>query len=320
MWATTVRSRAIINFLQLMISIIICSVNSVLLQKLRANIENSIGVPYEIIAIDNSVSRQGICKVYNDGGRQARFPFLCFVHEDVLFETMNWGQQVCHHLSDERTGLIGVAGGDTKGIVPSSWSVPVISNEINIVQHSKTPGMEGKKVFASNPHDNAMLKKVVALDGVLLCVRKNIFDHIKFDETTFTGFHGYDIDYSLQVGRQYNVCVSFAIIIHHYSEGNPDKKWIESAVRLSEKWKHILPISIHDVSKASYERHHWHSLQVYLKHLFRLHYNYLQIMRAYIYYSFSPYFSLRRFASMGKFVFVNILSNLRSKLKNEEPA
>lgn len=290
-----------------MISVIICSVNPLLLEKVRKNIEETIGVPYEIISIDNSQNKYGICKAYNEAGAKARFPILCFMHEDISFETTNWGEKVCTHLKDKQTGLLGVAGGDSKALVPSSWSVPVISNEINLVQHYKSALLPVKRIVETNKEINGNTKRVIALDGVWLCTRKDVFEQFKFDDKTFTGFHGYDIDYSLQVNTKFTVRVVFDVVLHHFSEGNPDARWINSAILVSKKWKKQLPVSVYDLSKEQYRFHYWHSLRVYLQHLFRLNYNYFTIIATLLHYSFNRrYFSFRRFLSMSKYVAIGI--------------
>jgi hypothetical protein len=110
-----------------MISIIICSIDPCRLDQLNRNIEQTIGVPYELIPIDNSSNRYGLCQAYNLGAARAAYPILCFMHEDIAFETADWGLSVIRHLEDPSVGLIGVAGGDGRALVPCSWSVPVES-------------------------------------------------------------------------------------------------------------------------------------------------------------------------------------------------
>jgi len=285
-----------------MISIVICSVRPALLAALRQNIEDSIGTPYEIIAIDNSDNRYGICAAYNEGGAKARYPFICFMHEDISFATPDWGKRVVDHLSEKNTGLLGIAGGDAKSLVPSSWSSCMISNEINIFQHYRTNDMAPEHRLVTGPPAPAVKKRVVALDGVWLCTRKEIFSQYKFDEVNFPGFHGYDIDFSLQLLQQYELYVIFDILVHHYSEGKPDRTWMTSARRVSRKWRHQLPISIYGSSFADYRRHHWRSMQIFLEHLLRLRYNYPSLLLSLVTWSFTRFFSFRRFGSMGKYI------------------
>ena len=285
-----------------MISIIICSANSFLLSQVKLNIEQTIGVPFELIAIDNTVKKEGICTVYNRGGSMATFPILCFIHEDVSFETKNWGLLIEQHFANDKIGLLGLAGGDTKGMVPSSWSSSFISNEINIFQHYHAGDKSQKHIITTANEQIENQKKVVVLDGVFLCTRKEIFNRYKFDEVNFKGFHGYDIDYSLQVLTAYQVAVIFDVIVHHYSEGKPDKRWMESAIRISNKWKTSLPVSVYPLTGKEFNLHHWQTLQVFISHLFRLNYNSSIIIRHYLFYSFNRFFTARRFFSMGKYV------------------
>lgn len=297
-----------------MISIIICSVNSELLRQLQSNIADTIGIEHEIIAINNSVKKEGICAVYNKGGAMAKYPILCFVHEDVLFETQNWGQLVEQHFKQHKTGLLGIAGGDSKGFVPSSWSSSFKSNEINIIQHSDKRG-EAEHIVETYNNLPGTKKNVVTLDGVLLCTKKEIFDQLKFDEVNLKGFHGYDIDYSLQVFCYFDVAVMFDVLVHHFSEGKPDKKWVDSAVQISRKWKKQLPVSVYPLTAAEFNFYHWKSLQIFLERLFQLNYSYPKIILYFLRFSFCRYFTIRRFLSMVKYVLITMWQGLH---KNKE--
>lgn len=297
-----------------MLSIVICSVNQTLLEKVKKNISETVGTDHEIIVIDNSGNNYSICKAYNEGGSKARFEYICFMHEDVCFNTTGWGHLACNHLANENVGLIGVAGGDTKGIVPSSWSVPAISNEINIIQHYKRDTKAGEHVVVTNIAKHGLKKKVVSLDGVWLCTKKKVFNEFKFDEITFPGFHGYDIDYSLQVNTKYDLFVVFDILIQHYSEGSPDRNWIRSAFMISKKWKKNLPVSAYEISAKEFNIHYWNSLQVLIKHLIRLKYSNLFVVSVFAKYSFNRFFHVRRFLSSSKFLVIEI--NKRKKPKS----
>ena len=290
-----------------MISIIICSVNLNALHNILQNIENTIGAPYEVIAVDNSAAREGICKVYNNAAKAANFGILLFLHEDVQFDTIAWGKLVAEHLCDPSTGLIGLAGGDAKSLVPSSWSVPVVSNEINIYQHYKLEAKPAEHITVSRQLKPTGKSPVVAVDGVFLCTKKEVFNRFQFDEELLTGFHGYDIDYSLQVGTIYKIYVVFDIVMHHFSEGTPNEKWIETAQMISGKWKNRLPVSIDKLSNSAVRQHHWQALQVYLKKLIQLDYSFFIVIKNFLFFSFNRFFKLKRFLSMGKFLALEYL-------------
>ena len=63
-----------------MVSIIICSVSPLLLEDLKQNIAQTIGVEYEIIAIDNREKRWPIAKAYNYGVQQWHAVLLGKLH------------------------------------------------------------------------------------------------------------------------------------------------------------------------------------------------------------------------------------------------
>lgn len=281
-----------------MISIITCYATPHHLDNLSASIRNTIGVPYELIAIDNIGARYGICKAYNEGIARSRYPFICFVHEDVIFETKNWGVLLCRHLSKTEVGLIGVAGGDSKSMIPSSWSIPVFSNEINIIQHYKYQKKNSERVFQTRSKNAIDENEVVVLDGVFLATRRSLLDQYRFDEKNFPGFHGYDIDFSLQIGQAYHLKVVFDIVLHHFSDGNPDKSWMESAIVLSRKWKHHLPVSLYRDNKQLMKLQHWKTMQVFLEKSKELEYSGIPIAKLMLHYSFNRFFSIRRFLSL----------------------
>src|ERR1700743_3385103 len=105
-----------------MISIIISSANAEQLKQATDNITATIGVPFEIIAIDNSKGQQGICAVYNQGIVRARYGILCFMHEDIIIKTDNWGAILKNTFDgNSDLGLLGVGGGSYKPFTPSGW-------------------------------------------------------------------------------------------------------------------------------------------------------------------------------------------------------
>lgn len=104
-----------------MVTIIISSYQPHYLETLKTNLEQTIGVPYELIAIENK-GIMGICSAYNLGASKAKFPYLCFIHEDISFKTQNWSHPLIERFeTNDKTGLIGVAGGKYKSLSPSIW-------------------------------------------------------------------------------------------------------------------------------------------------------------------------------------------------------
>ncbi|WEK69114.1 MAG: glycosyltransferase [Candidatus Chryseobacterium colombiense] len=211
-----------------MISIIISSYLPHYFSALEKNIAETIGVPYEIIKIDNP-GLMGICEAYNQGAKKARFDNLVFLHEDIVFKTPNWGNRLILHLDQENTGLIGIAGSSYVPVAPSSWTVAEKYNFVNILQGNK---QNNDSVSIHSTKENRT--KVFAVDGVFLAIKKENYTHIRFDEE-LKGFHGYDLDFSLRVAKKFQNYVIDDILIQHFSQGNRDKKWLDSNIIIKEK-------------------------------------------------------------------------------------
>ncbi len=278
-----------------MISIIICSRDAESLAKIRENISRTISAEFEIIAINNSEGKYSLCRAYNTGADKANFDILCFMHEDICFETVGWGKKIIQHLSDPMIGLVGIAGGDTKSIVPSSWSSFIFTSEINLVQHYKKDGRKEIIRRTGYPGNHSALRPVACIDGVFMCTRKDIFSAFRFDEITFTAFHGYDIDYSLQVGTKYKVVVAFDILLHHFSEGSFNREWLHFSRLLSDKWSKTLPVSARVLPRERFVHQHWTAMRVYLWRMIELEYSLRAILLSFFKYSFNRYFHLLHF-------------------------
>jgi hypothetical protein len=235
-----------------MISIVICSISKKLREELAVNIEKTIGVEFEVIIIDNSEANYSICKVYNIGAGKARFPYLCFVHEDIIFETRDWGIKFLSHLQNPETGLIGVAGSSYKASVPSSWSCPQSQATTHVVQYGH--GDDQSPVHVQPENISKKPYEAVVVDGLFFGTRKDVWELHTFDEELLKGFHGYDIDFSLQVTRTHKVYVVYDIVINHFSPGNQTQSWLDNAVLISRKWKSYLPLSVQVLSYAEQKR------------------------------------------------------------------
>lgn len=286
-----------------MISIIICSVNSAVLERALTSIRNTIGVPFESIIIDNRPPYLGICDAYNQGAAKAKYDIFCFMHEDVSFETAGWGQKVIDHLHSKEIGLIGLAGGDIKSWVPSSWASLISASEISYIQHYKNGSVAERILRTSSPSDPSTLKEVVSIDGFWMCTRRDVFAKFQFDSRTFAGFHGYDIDFSLQVLQEYKIGVIFDVIVHHYSEGSFDRTWANNAIHVSDKWEKTLPRSVRNLPHKELLRQHWTSMNDFLDKLIELRYSLPQIIRYYLKYSIKKYFYWKHFLHFLKYIF-----------------
>jgi len=214
-----------------MISIIICSRTASISDELNQNIDQTIGIPYELVIIDNSDNLYSIFSAYNEGVKRSKNEVLCFMHDDIIFKTNDWGIKVMNRFNSLKLGAIGVAGSPYYAILPGAWwSGGYICQSIY-----------GEQDLSYQPkQDNAL--PVVVLDGLWFCVRKSLFNTIRFDDTTFSGFHYYDMDISLQIQQNgYELLSVYDISIQH-SSGKLDTIWLNNALLLQKKWENNLPI------------------------------------------------------------------------------
>ena len=212
-----------------MISVIICSVNPEFLRRASDNIEKTIGAPYELLVRDNRQHGQGICAVYNELAARAEYPYLCFVHEDVIFETSQWGSVALNEFdANPDAGLLGIAGCKYKSAFYSGWFSGV--EEIDCANYiHQYPGKEEKVCLSPTPLTD--LQETVSVDGVFMFVSKEVWNAIRFNDNYLTGFHFYDIDFSLRVAKRYKVFVTYKILLRHITVGGDySDKWVKTAM------------------------------------------------------------------------------------------
>lgn len=253
-----------------MISIIICSVNPQLLAAVKLNIADTVGLPFEVIAIDNRNTSAGICEVYNNGATKARFDLLCFMHEDIIIQTKNWGKIVAELLNPQTgIGLVGVAGSYYKTFSPSGWGAASGDTDcLNIIQGFKNKGPEDNLILYKNPFNQKHTEAAV-LDGVWLCTTRDIALETKFDQQTFTGFHCYDLDFSLNVGQYHKVVVTYEILLTHLSDGSYTRTWMMETIKLHDKWKNYLPVLRGKLPDGKWKKLEKHTFRDFVRLLIR---------------------------------------------------
>lgn len=243
-----------------MLSIVICSRHADISEDLKRNVDSTIGLKnfnnvsyrngdlydkqsvsyisnlvynldgfYEIIVIDNSKSEYNIFSAYNYGVKRSRGEILCFMHEDILFHTQDWGRLVVEHFEkNSNIGLIGVEGTHFIAKYASPWWAASMSTGQLIQGHTDNGACSSveEKLWGRKTSDSI---EAVVVDGLWMCVRRNLFDNelIRFDDKTFSGFHCYDADICMQVIKAgYEVRVAYDIMIEHTSLGTPLSIWI----------------------------------------------------------------------------------------------
>ena len=225
-----------------MISIIICNRKPKIDTSLARNIHNTVGFEHEIVPIDNSRGQYNIFQAYNEGVRQAKGDILCFMHDDILFKSNGWGATVERIFAeDEELGALGVDGGHFMPDCPCSWT-SCYTTSFRTWRDDKDGICReySNKEFANGQR----LVEVASIDGLWMCIRSSLFDTIRFDDKTFTGFHCYDSDICMQIlASGFRIKVTYDIDIIHNSNGTYNPTFFKNLELWHEKWHHMLPIA-----------------------------------------------------------------------------
>ncbi len=221
-----------------MLSIIICSVSPDFRKQVVENLSQTVGCEHEFIVFDNRESRYGLCKVYNLCAQQAKYPYLCFAHEDILIATKDWGRKLIAHIeNDSAIGAIGVAG---IGFV-SERRKPSTPRAAAFFRVKHIDKRTGRRADIWRPKGKEGLFQVATIDGQFILTTKKVWREFAFDEERFTHFHLYDLDFSMQVGTRYKVMASTELDITHFSFGTYNETHREFYLKFIEKWQHRLP-------------------------------------------------------------------------------
>ena len=212
-------------------------------QRFVAHVRHTAGVKeLAILGYDNPGS-QSLTATYNRGLREAKSDVVVFVHDDVRFDTPNWGRKLLAELSSTRFGILGVAGTtdlivEPDGTVASWWQWQ--ARRVGRVTHERAGRRD------ETPYSNSFSQPVpvVCVDGVFIAVhRKRI--SAPFDER-LSGFHFYDISFCLaNHSRGVPVGVSFSCRLTHYSPGTPGQAWDEARRLFSQLYANHLPCAVH---------------------------------------------------------------------------
>ncbi|WP_035141641.1 glycosyltransferase [Flavobacterium daejeonense] len=229
-----------------MISIIICCRKKKIDFELELNIQMTIGCEYELIVIDNSENKYSIFEAYNLGIEQSKGEYLCFIHDDILFHTQDWGNVISNiFASDAYIGLIGIAGAKMKTKMPSAWwDCPKEYKMLNIIQHLNSNIVEHQQI---GWRENT-IEEVVVIDGVFMVAKKLSF--LRFNEKMF-GFHNYDMNLSLEcLINNYKIVVTKEILIEHFSLGTLNESWYTSTIKFRKLYRRYLPLKIDSLNSG----------------------------------------------------------------------
>lgn len=212
----------------ILISVVVCSIDPDKLAAVRRNyVDLMQEQSWEFIHIPDATS---LCEGYNRGFAQARGQYLVFSHDDIEILNEDFAEVVVQAL--QQADIVGVAG--TTQLPGPAWSRSLPQTRAGQVAHPRHDGRVQLEIYGVH---QALATGMQAVDGVLICVRRAVFEQVSFDEKTFDGFHLYDVDFCFAAYKAgFRLAVSNRIFLVHASIGNFDAVWQDYAKRFRRKW------------------------------------------------------------------------------------
>ena len=202
-------------------------------------LKKSCGVPNpQIIPIENE-GKYSLPEAYNMILEQATNDIVVLCHDDIYFDSKNWGSKLLNHFKrNSDYGILGLAGSTH---LPSSakwWED--FSKMKGIVNHEHGGKKWESKYSASLGNQ---IDDVVLVDGLFIVLNtKNIKQ--KFNEE-IKGFHFYDVDFSFRnFIEDVKIGVIYDVRVTHKSIGETNEQWEQNRIVFAEKHKELLPVKI----------------------------------------------------------------------------
>jgi len=191
----------------------------------------------EVIEVVNN-GEKSLPQTYNEILEKSQHDIVVLCHDDLEFDTDNWGKKIIKHFNkNPEFGVIGLAG--SKYLPDSGKWWEVSQTMYGIVNHKH----EGKKWASTYSKPISNVEEVVLIDGLFMVLNKTKIKH-KFDEE-FDGFHFYDLSFCVP---NYLDGVKIGIVtdvrVTHLSVGMTNDKWENNRIFFSEKFKNNLPLDI----------------------------------------------------------------------------
>ena len=204
-------------------------------------------VEFELITVDNTKNTfKSAAEALNYGGRKARGKYIMFAHQDIRLCSTTW-------ISDAERALDSIPNLGAAGIVGKGKDGG-LSN--------LTHGVDRVSV-GTTVNDLAIVDTV---DECLVVVPRKVFDVLKFDQITCSGWHLYAVDYCLSsrlLGLETYV-LPFAA--HHLSsDGTPVPALLIDRVicKLGIGERCYLPKEYYDTLKKVLKKHRKHTSKIY---------------------------------------------------------
>ena len=199
-------------------------------------LKKSSGLPkIDIIPIENN-GEYSLTQAYNKILSQSSNDIVVLCHDDIYFDTKNWGQKILNHFKrNEDFGILGVAGSVSLPKSGKWWED--FSKMRGIVNH-ENGGKKWESKY-SNSKGN-QIDEVLLVDGLFIILDKRKIKKTFNEEVE--GFHFYDVDFTFRNFLDgVKVGVIYDVRITHKSIGQTNEQWEINRRKFAETNKDHLP-------------------------------------------------------------------------------
>jgi hypothetical protein len=181
--------------------------------------------------------------ILDAAGAREDLEALVLVHQDTEIVDADMCVKVREALSDPDVALVGCVG--AIGVRSIAWweGSVTLASFVNRYQEHGGGDLPAFSWAWEDAPAYARVGEVETVDGFLMVLSPWAVRNVRFDES-LSAFHGYDLDYCLQLreaGRKV-VTADFRAIHHRPLEMLPDQdEWVEAHVNVAEKWDGRMP-------------------------------------------------------------------------------
>jgi len=192
----------------------------------------------QIIPIENE-GKYSLPEAYNMILEQATNDIVVLCHDDIYFDSKNWGSKILKHFKrSPEYGILGLAGSTQLPLSAKWWED--FSKMKGIVNHEHGGKKWESKYSASLGNQ---IDDVVLVDGLFIALNKKNIKQ-KFNEE-IKGFHFYDVDFSFRnFIEDVKIGVMYDVRVTHKSIGETNDQWEQNRIIFAKKHKELLPVKI----------------------------------------------------------------------------
>lgn len=194
-----------------MYSFIVNSIDAQKLERLQRNLVHVLrDTEWELVHIPDAKS---MCEGYNRGLTQAIGDHLIFCHDDIEFLQDNISEQLAYAF--RYTDVFGILG--SRVLRAANW---MSASQPHILGYIAQLSESGNQRIVLCGLEDTLMFGAQGLDGVMIGCHRHIAEQLRWDEQTFDGWHGYDIDFTYRAFQAgFNIAVVGCLPLIHYSAG-----------------------------------------------------------------------------------------------------